>query len=102
MYKLIMLYLAGLLGLATLTPAYAGGTADQPVIPCDQPGTDPGGTTPLDNTTAPCDTGLINDTGNTSVTGPRAPGQERLPPRSETKQAPPPHNPNPHPQQRDR
>jgi len=102
MHKLIMLYLAGLLGLVTLVPAYAGGAADRPVIPCDQPGADPGGTTPLDNTTAPCDTGVINDTGNTSVTQPGSSGQQRVPPRSETKQAPPPHNPNPHPQQHDR
>ena len=102
MRKLIMLYFMGLLGLATLTTAYAGGAADKPIIPCDQPGADPGGTTALDNTTAPCDTGVINDTGNTSVTGPSASDQERVPPRSETQQAPPPHNPNPHPQQRDR
>lgn len=102
MHKLIMLYLAGFLGLVALASVYAGGAADQPIIPCDQPGADPGGTTPLDNTTAPCDTGVINDTGNTSMTGPRAPIQERVPAGSETKQAPPPHNPNPHPQQQDR
>jgi hypothetical protein len=104
MHKFIMFSLTGIFCLAVWLPAQAGGTADSPVtvIPCDQPGATPGGTTPLDQTTAPCDTGVIRDLGNTSVTSPEAPGQERLPAQSETKQVPPPHNPNPHPQTYDK
>lgn len=101
MRKFIMFCLSGIFCLA-VGPVQAAGTADRPVIPCDQPGANPGGTTALDHTTAPCDTGVINDIGNTSVTGPRAPRQEQLPPRSETKPVPPPHNPNPHPQTYDK
>ncbi|HYD33201.1 MAG TPA: hypothetical protein VEA39_01420 [Methylophilaceae bacterium] len=102
MSKPIMLYLAGLLSLSAVMPAQAGGAADRTVVPCDEPGADPGGSTALDNTTSPCDTGSINDIGNTSVTEPKRSGEQRLPPRSQTRQAPPPHNPNPHPQQQDR
>jgi hypothetical protein len=100
MRKIIMSGLAGILWLASL-PAIAAEAADRPVIPCDQPGANPGGTTAMDHTTAPCDTGVINDTGNTSVTGPEATGSQRLPPESETKQLPPPHNPNPSPRSYD-
>lgn len=78
--------------------AIAGGTAaDRPVVPCDQPGANPGGTTALDHTTEPCNVGMPNDIGNTTVTGLTAPGDARMPNRSETKRQPPPHNPNPQP-----
>lgn len=102
MRKFILIGLSGLFGLTAALPALAGATANKPVIPCDQPGATPSGTTALDHTTAPCDTGVINDTGNTSVTGPEAPPPDRLPPRSETRQPPPPHNPNPQPQSYDK
>jgi hypothetical protein len=103
MRKFIMLSLTGIFCFSAWVSVQAG-TADGPVtvIPCDQPGATPGGTTPLDQTTAPCDTGVINDLGNTSVTSPKSPGQERMPPRSETRQMPPPHNPNPNPQPYDK
>lgn len=101
MRKLIIYSLSGIFCLSASVPALAG-TANRPVIPCDQPGTTPSGTTALDHTTAPCDTGNIRDLGNTSVTGPDAPPPDRLPPRTETKQMPPPHNPNPQPQDYDK
>jgi hypothetical protein len=101
MRTFIMLCVSGLLSLGGMQ-AFAADPAPKPVIPCDEPGSTPGGTTPLDHTTAPCDTGVINDIGNTSVTSPEAPGQKRLPARSQTKQAPPPHNPNPQPQTHDK
>lgn len=101
MRTFIKLLVSGVLTLGW-APAYAAEPAQQPVIPCDEPGANPGGTTALDHTTSPCNTGVINDLGNTSVTGPEAPGQKRLPARSETKQEPPPHNPNPQPPTPDR
>ena len=101
MNKLITYAASGMFCLAVSAPA-AAGNANQPVIPCDQPGATPGGTTALDHTTAPCDTGVINDVGNTSVTGAETPGPDRLPPTPETRQLPPPHNPNPQQQTNDR
>lgn len=101
MRTFIMLCISGLLSLGW-AQAHAADPGPKPVIPCDEPGATPGGTTALDHTTAPCDTGSINDLGNTSVTSPEAQGQQRLPARSQTKQVPPPHNPNPQPSTQDR
>lgn len=103
MRKLI-LPLASLLCLAFLPAAFAADARQNgPVIPCDQPGADPGGTRPGEATTAPCNVGTPNDVGNTAVTQPRAPGgDQRLPPKSQTRQLPPPHNPQPNPSGADR
>ena len=101
MRKHLML-LFSILGMALYSGASTAVNEEQPVIPCDQPGANPGGTTAMDSTTAPCNVGTPNDVGNTSVTGPEDAKQNRLPPRSETKQLPPPQNPDPQPAPRDR
>ncbi|HEU4709493.1 MAG TPA: hypothetical protein VFS17_09285 [Methylophilaceae bacterium] len=100
-----LILLAGLYAsLAGLPPAYAGAARqNSPVVPCDQPGANPGGTKPSDATSSPCNVGTPNDIGNTAVTQPEAPGaKKRLPPRSQTRQLPPPHNPESHPSAVDR
>ena len=81
MRKHLML-LFSILGMALYSGASTAVNEEQPVIPCDQPGANPGGTTAMDSTTAPCNVGTPNDVGNTSVTGPEDAKQNRLPPRS--------------------
>jgi hypothetical protein len=98
MRKLILLSTAALaaaLSMAGLSPVFAAnGRNAPPVIPCDQPGANPGGTRTSDATSAPCNVGIPHEIGNTSVTAPPASGDKRLPATSRTKQLPPPHNPN--------
>lgn len=99
-----MLIFGFLLCLAGLPSAFAADARpNTPVVPCDQPGANPGGTRPSEATTSPCNVDTRNDIGNTAVTQPEAPGgDKRLPPKSQTRQLPPPHNPEPHPSDVDR
>lgn len=100
MHNHIKLILTGI-SLAICSTSYAGSGNEKPVIPCDQPGANPGGSTAMDHSLEPCNVGVPNDVGNTSVTGPDAP-KNRLSTQSETKQLPPPHNPDPQAAPRDR